>query len=85
MGVMREYPISWNTYGSAVPIASKIKILPLLPEANGQLFLKQELQTPAWDITYAIKLSTAASLNSLKKGELVDLFATYFLLTDPKI
>ena len=40
MQMMHEYPAAWNTWNSAVPILSKIKVLPALPKQSGQLFLK---------------------------------------------
>ena len=52
MKVMREYPVTWSTTGSAVPIMSKVKVVPAIPKVNGQLFLKQELATPAWEVAF---------------------------------
>ena len=54
MQMMHEYPERWYSYNSAVPLLSKVKVLPAIPESNGQLFLKQQLETPAWDVTYQV-------------------------------
>ena len=39
MSLKHEYPQSWSTSGAAVPILSKTKIVPSIPNTNGQLFL----------------------------------------------
>jgi len=57
MNLMREYPSGWQTSGSAVPILSKVKLLPSIPNVNGQLFMKKELATAAWDVTYRFILN----------------------------
>jgi len=57
MSLMREYPVAWTTSGSAVPILSKVKIVPNIPKVNGQIFLKQELATAGWDVTYRLTLN----------------------------
>ena len=56
MNLQHEYPINWETYGTAVPILSKVKVLPHIPQSNGQIFLKQELATTSWDATFQIGL-----------------------------
>ena len=66
MGLMREYPIAWQTTGVAVPILSKVKVLPRIPQANGQLFLKSELVTPSWDASLQLRLTQEKGLNSMK-------------------
>jgi len=62
MGLMHEYPMTWVTTGTAVPILSKTKVVPAIPNVNGQLFLKQELTTPAWDVSYRLKLEQHSTL-----------------------
>ena len=85
MGMMHEYPINWETYSSAVPIMSKVKVLPNIPNSSGQFFLKKELETPAWDVTYQIGIEQSESLKQNKINEMVDLFACWYLLMNPKI
>lgn len=57
MSVMHEYPTTWTTQGSAVPILSKVKVVPAIPKVNGQLFMKDQLKTPAWDVSYRLVLN----------------------------
>ena len=85
MSLMREYPVEWQTTGSAVPILSKIKMLPNIPKVNGQLFLKNALATPAWSVSYRLSFEMDSELNKLKQDEMADLFAMWFLMTEPKI
>ena len=54
MQMMHEYPNAWNSYNSAVPILSKVKVVPALQNQSGQFFMKKELETPAWDVTYQV-------------------------------
>ena len=35
MGMMHEYPVAWDTHNSAVPILSKVKVLPNIARSNG--------------------------------------------------
>lgn len=35
MNLQHEYPTAWETYGTAVPIMSKTKIIPKIPMSNG--------------------------------------------------
>jgi len=35
MGLMHEYPMTWVTTGTAVPILSKTKVVPAIPNVNG--------------------------------------------------
>ena len=85
MGTMHEYPVAWDTFNSAVPIMSKVKVVPNIPRASGQIFLKKELATPAWDVTYQVSLDQSKDLKNLKLNEMVDMFACWFLLSAPKI
>jgi hypothetical protein len=47
--------------------------------------MKKELATAAWDVTYRFILNQTPQLQNLKINEMVDLFATWFLLSDPHI
>ena len=38
MGTMREYPANWNAMGTAIPIMSKVKLVPEIPHVSGQFF-----------------------------------------------
>ena len=65
MSMAHEYPQSWVTTGSAVPLLSKVKILPLAAQLNGQAFLKSKLQTPSWEISYRMRLNQNNALHRL--------------------
>ena len=85
MSLMREYPVAWQTNGSAVPIMSKVKLLPSIPKANGQLFLKNPLKTPAWSVSFRMSFNQDTAMMELSDKEMVDMFAFWFLLTEPHI
>lgn len=85
MSVMHEYPSAWTTSGSAVPILSKVKLVPSIPLVNGQLFIKDQLKTPAWDVSYRLKLNQSQQLQNLKINEMVDLYAIWYLLSEPHL
>ena len=83
--MMREYPSSWTTTGTAVPILTKLKVLPQQPNMNGQVFMNKELATPAWDANFRIAVEEDPSLKKLKSTEMVDIFACWFLVHMPHI
>ena len=56
MGLMREYPSEWSTTGVAIPIMSKVKVVPEIPNVNGQIFMKNELVTAAWDVAFRMEI-----------------------------
>ena len=85
MAMMHESPSHWNTWNSAVPILSKIKLVPNLQSQSGQLFLRRELETPAWEVTYQIGLDVSDALQNLKLNEMVDLFACFYLISSPAV
>ena len=85
MAMMHEYPSHWNSWNSAVPILSKVKLVPNLPNQSGQLFLRRELETPAWEVTYQIGLDPSETLKNLKLNEMVDLFACFYLISSPAV
>jgi len=85
MQMMHEYPAEWNTFNSAVPIMSKVKVIPALPTQSGQFFTKKPLATPAWDVTYQVAIEQTQALRDAKLSELVDLFACWYLLHEQKI
>ena len=85
MDLMREYPQGWKTSGTAVPIMTKLKVIPNLPQVNGQAFLAKELATPAWDVTFKLRVDEAPTLKNLKSTETADIFACWFLLSDPHV
>ena len=86
MGTMREYPANWNAMGTAIPIMSKVKLVPEIPNVTGQFFLAQELVTPAWDVIYKFSMAESDTLSGKNSGgAAVDLFACWFLLGNPMI
>ena len=85
MGLMREYPTEWSTTGVAIPIQSKVKIVPEIPNVNGQIFMKNELVTAAWDIAFRMEIDMSSKLDKLKINEMQDIFAAWFLVSFPKI
>ena len=85
MGLMREYPSEWSTTGVAIPIMSKVKVVPGIGNVNGQIFMKDELVTAAWDVAYRLEIDTSSKLDKLKINEMQDLFACWFLVSFPKI
>ena len=85
MQMMHEYPAAWNSYNSAVPLLSKVKLVPALPNQSGQFFMKKELETPAWDVTYQIAIEQGDQLKNLQNNEMVDLFASFYLLSGPSV
>ena len=85
MGLMREYPSEWSTTGVAIPIMSKTKIVPEIPSVNGQIFMKNELVTAAWDVAFRMQIDMSSKLDALKINEMQDIFAAWFLVSFPKI
>ena len=52
---LQQFPSEWIAYGTAVPLKSKVKITPpLVPEVSGQFFLKDSLETGAWDADFKV-------------------------------
>ena len=43
------------------------------------------MRTPAWDVNFRITVSETPALQNLKVSEMVDLFACWFLLGEPRI
>ena len=35
MRMMHEYPVAWQTTGTAIPLMSKTKLVPAIPKVNG--------------------------------------------------
>ena len=70
MGLMREYPSEWSTTGVAIPIMSKVKVVPEIPNVNGQIFMKNELVTAAWDVAFRMEIDMSEKLDKLKINEM---------------
>ena len=49
MNTMNEYPSNYETSGSAVPLKSKVKIVPNIPLVQGKLFANERLDTLQWE------------------------------------
>ena len=50
MAALGQYPQAWTSYGSAVPLKSKVKVTPpTITDVAGQIFLDNALETPAWE------------------------------------
>ena len=59
--------------------------MPEIPNVNGQIFLKNELVTAAWDVAFRMEIDMSPKLDKLKINEMQDIFAAWFLVSFPKI
>ena len=82
MNTMNEYPTDWETAGTAVPLKSKVKILPSLQNTSGRIFASEKLDTLQWEATFKMKVQTMQS-ESLQAGRWDDIFALWYMINKP--
>ena len=82
MNTMNEYPINYETYGTAVPLQNKVKIVPKLPNVQGRIFAKERMDTIEWEAQFKIKIDTQKNYVT-PDDKIDDLFALWYLITKP--
>lgn len=84
MNTMNEYPVNYETSGTAVPLKNKVKIVPKLPDVQGKIFAKEKLETLQWETQFKIAVDTS-SLAPIGDEYWDDLFAIWYLVSKPKL
>lgn len=79
MSALQMYPEKYQTYGSAVPIKSKVKITPpTVNELMGAMFSYDAFQSTAWEIDYKVKINGKKSIDQVSRGKDVDVLALIY-------
>ena len=83
MNTMNEYPSAFTTQGTAVPLMSKVKIVPGIPQVQGSIFLTEKVETIVWEAQFKMKFDQISTESLISGRRWDDLFAIWFLLAQP--
>ena len=83
MNTMNEYPSAFFSQGSAVPLKSKVKVVPGIPKAQGGIFLKEKLETLVWETQFKVRVEHISKISVMSGKRWEDLFAIWYLLALP--
>ena len=84
MKTMQEYPIGYSSHGAAVPLTKQVKVLPAIPDSNGQIFMNHALETPLWEAFFKMELQLPENHTKLPQGKTDDLFSIWVLQNQVK-
>ena len=83
MNTMNEYPQAFNSQGSAVPLKSKVKVVPGITNVQGSIYLEEKLETLVWETQFKVRVEHVSKISVMSGKRWEDLFAIWYLLAQP--